>query len=367
MKRAFLALSLIAGSLAAAPAVHAQSLDPLAPLKAYASKALPRCPGGALTLERSPATGPTNFAIYVATLRSSDQYCGAQKYLLHSPKSQQILLGSVIPLPTDDRPIHVRVTETASRLLGHAVQATVAPFPLPDGIKAVSIVRSTPFGPFSYGGFVDQSGKYLIVGMRGMLTREPAATLRETLGVATAARRGDPKAKVEIIEVSDFQCPTCARAHEKVEPLIRQNLSRINYVRVDLPLFEAHQWAVPAAMGARAIQRVAPAKYWEYVDFVFKNQESINSRKFDDVIREFASDHDLNWTEIQKIYASKTERATLLEQVSRAFNAGIASTPTFIVNGQIMGFGPDGTFTIDAIKSALGSPAKKPAAKPAKK
>lgn len=363
MKRALLALSLLAGSLA----VHAQSIDPLAPLKSYAAKALPRCPGGALTLEPSPAAGPTNFAVYVATIRSSDKYCGTQKYLLHSPKSQQILLGSVIPLPADDRPVHVRVTETATRLLGHAVQATVAPFPLPDGIKAVSIARNTPFGSFSYGGFIDQSGRFLMVGMRGSLTRDPATILRETLGVQSAARRGDPKAKVEIIEVSDFQCPTCARAHDKVEPLIRQNLSRINYVRVDLPLFEHHQWAVPAAMGARAMQRVAPAKYWDYVDYIFKNQESINSRKFDDVIREFVADHDLNWSEIQKIYNSPTERAALLDQVSRAFNAGIASTPTFIVNGQIMGFGPDGNFTIDAIKAALGSPAKAPAAKPAKK
>lgn len=364
MKRALLALSL----LTASSAVHAQSLDPLAPLKAYAAKALPRCPAGALTLERSPAAGPMNFITYVATLRSSDQYCGSQKYLMHSPKSQQILLGSVIPLPADDRPVHARVTDTASRLLGHPVQATVAPFPLPDGIKAVSIVRTTPFGPFSYGGFVDQSNRFLVVGMRGTLTREPAATLRETLGISTAARRGDPKAKVEIIEVSDFQCPTCARAHEKVEPLIRQNLSRINYVRVDLPLWEHHQWAVQAAMGARAIQRIAPAKYWDYVDFIFKNQQSIGSRKFDEVIREYASDNDLNWSEIEKIYASKAERATLLDQVSRAFTAGIASTPTFIINGQIMGFGPDGSFTIDAIKSAIGTaPAKKAAAKPAKK
>ena len=57
----------------------------------------------------------------------------------------------------------------------------------------------------------------------------------------------------------------------------------------------------------------------------------------------------------QKIYSSKTERQALLDQVSRAFAAGIASTPTFIVNGQIMGFGPDGAFTIDAIKSAVGA------------
>ena len=44
----------------------------------------------------------------------------------------------------------------------------------------------------------------------------------------------------------------------------------------------------------------------------------------------------------------------LLDQVSRAFSVGIASTPTYIVNGQIMGFGPEGKFTEKAIKDALG-------------
>lgn len=362
MKRALLALSLLVCSTA----VQAQRLDPLAPIKAYASKALPRCPGGTLTVEPVGA-GPANFNVYAATVRSSDQYCGTQKYLMYSPKTQQVVIGSVIPLPADGRPANVRITETATQLLGNPVRALVAPFPLPDGLKVVNIVRDTPFGPFSYNGFVDQSEKFLIVGMRGNLTKEPSATLKENLGAATASRRGSANAKVEILEISDFQCPTCARAHEKIEPLIRQNLSRINYVRIDLPLFEHHQWALPAAMGARAIQRVAPAKYWEYVDTVFKNQESLNTRSFDEFIREYAEDHDINWSAIEKIYSSKSERQALLDQVSRAFAAGIASTPTFVINGQVMGFGPDGQFTIDAIKTALGSSAPAKKAVPAKK
>jgi protein-disulfide isomerase len=360
MKRALLTLSIFLLSTTA----DAQRLDPVAPMKAYAAKALPRCPAGTLTVEPVGAAGPANFSVYVATVRSSDQYCGAQKYLLHSPKTQQTLLGAVIPLAADNRPAQARITETASKLLGHPVKAVVAPFPLPDGIKAVAITRDTPFGPFDYDAFVDQSEKFLIVGMRGNLMKEPAATLRETLGASTAARRGSAAAKVEIIEISDFQCPTCARAHEKVEPIIKQNLARVNYIRIDLPLFEHHQWAVPAAMGARAIQRVAPAKYWDYVDYIFKNQESINARKFDEVLRDYVADNDLDWTAINRIYSSKSERTELLDQVSRAFGAGIASTPTFIVNGQILGFGPEGQFTIDAIKGAIGmaNPVKKPVA-----
>lgn len=362
MKRALFALTLFACVTA-----EAQSLDPAAPLKAYAAKVLPRCLAGVLTLEPMPSTtpAPTNFKSFVVTLRSEDEYCGTQKYLLYSPRSGQVLLGSVIPLPTDNRPANVRINEQAGTMLKTKVTASIAPFPLPDGLKAVNINRDTPFGTFAYQGFVDSSERFLIVGFRGNLNTDPQKTLREALGSSSGAKRGALTGKTEILELSDFQCPTCAKAHQIIEPIIQKSLGKVSYTRLDLPLFEHHEWSIFAAMGARALQRVAPKTYWEYVDYVFKNQETIGKRKFDEVFKEFVEDHDLDWAAIQKIYASKTERAALLDQVSRAFAAGINSTPTFIVNGQIMGFGPDGSFTIDAIKSAIG--AATTAAAPAKK
>jgi protein-disulfide isomerase len=360
MKRALFAASLLLSTVAYA---QGKVVDPAANLKNYVARVLPRCPGGNLTFQPVNASGPTNFTAYVATLRSSDQYCGSQKYVLYSPKSQQVLVGSVIPLPNDKRTTQVRVAEEATRLIGKQLAATISPFPLADGLKSVALTRQTPWGSFAYNGFVDASEQFLIVGYRGLLTVDPTKTLREALGATSGARRGNTSSKTEILEVSDFQCPTCARAHEKLEPLISKSLGKINYVRLDLPLFEHHEWAVPAAMGARALQRVAPAKYWQYVDYIFKNQESIGKRKIDDVVREWMEDNDVDWAAVQKIYNSKTERQALLDQVSRAFAVGVAATPTFIVNGQILGFGPDGNFTFDAINKAIGAAAPAPAAK----
>jgi protein-disulfide isomerase len=368
MKRALLSLSL---SLLLCTALEAQRLDPNAQLRDYASKVLPRCPGGALILEPMQG-GPSNFNAYSVTLKSSDQYCGVQKYLLHSPKTQQVVVGTVIPLPDDGRATNLRIAETSGKLLNAQAKVIVAPFPLPDGLKAVTISRDTPFGTFGYQGFVDQSERFLLVGFRGNLTSDPAKALREALGAGV--KRGSGRA--EVIELSDFQCPTCAVAHGKIEPMIQKNLAKLDYTRIDLPLFEHHEWSVPAAMGARAIQRVAPAKYWKYVDYIFSNQELIGKRgDFDKVLREWAEDNEVDFAAINRIYSSKAERQALLDQVSRAFALGIASTPTYVVNGQIMGFGPEGAFTIEAIKSAIGAPApaaakpaaKKSPAKPAKK
>lgn len=361
MKRTLTALA----TLLVCATLSAQSKTDDTTLRAYAAKMLPRCPAGILTLEPTAQQGPTNFRVYGATLRSSDQYCGTQKYLLHSPKSGQVLIGTVIKLPEDNRPANVRVTEKASELLQQQLTVTVAPFPLPDGLKAVAMTRKTDWGPFSYNGYIDQSERFLIVGTRGNVQADPAKAIREALAVATnGVRRGNANAKVEILEISDYQCPTCARAHEKLEPIIQKNLSKVNYVRLDLPLFEHHEWAVPATLGGRAIQKVAPAKYWHYVDTVFKNQELIGKQTFAKWFPTYLEDNDINAVAIEKIYRSPAERKAVMDQVSRAFDLGINSTPTFIVNGQVLGFGPDGTFTIDAIKTALGVPVT-PAAKPA--
>ena len=365
MKRALLALSVAALVSAAA---QAQARDPYAVVRNYAARVLPQCPNGTLTLEPLQQPGPRNFVLFQVTLRSTDKYCGSQKFLLYSPSTQQVLIGSVVDLPAGAKPINARIAEESSKILKKQVTATVAPFPLPDGLKAVTISRATPYGGFAYHAFVDASEQFLIVGSRGSLKTDPIETIRQGLGTDKAARRGKKDAKVEILEISDFQCPTCAHAHEKIEPLIQQNLGKITYARIDLPLFEHHEWAVAAAAGARAILRVAPNKYWTYVDYVFKNQEVIGKRPFDKVMEEFCEDNEIDWAAVKPIYASRSERQALLDQVSRAYALGIASTPTFIVNGQIVGFGPEGTFTIEAIKRAISAasasaPAKSGAAK----
>ena len=342
----FLVTTLVASLLSAQPADQAA-------IRAYALKAMPKCAGSSLALDPVTQQGPKGFTIYRATLSSSDEHCGASRYILYSPATQQTIIGTVVQLPADSRPAHVRVADQAGKLLKETVKATFAPMTLPDGIKAVAIARNTPYGPFNYHGFVDASEQFLIIGMRGNLKEDPGQTLLKNLGLdKNAARRGNGAARVSIIELSDFQCPSCARAHEKLEPIFAKNLSRISFTRIDLPLFENHKWALPAALGARAIQRVAPAKYWAYVDHIFSNQEAIEKVKFDTFFKDYVQDHDIDWKAVEKIYKSKAEQQAILDSVSRSFAVGINSTPTFIVNGQIVGFG-DGTHATEYIQKAI--------------
>lgn len=322
----------------------------------FATRSLAKCPEARISVAPVGQQGPSGFTLYTLTQESSDPSCQRKTYMLHSAKTGQVLIGTIFSLPQDARPVTARIAEVGSAALKEPVTAVIAPFPLPDGIRSVSIVKQSKEagGGFSYHGFIDASNSYLIVGTRGNLNVDPGRAIVDAIGLTGATRRGNRKAKVEIIELSDFECPTCAKAHKKVEPIIAKNLDKVNYYRLDLPLFEHHEWALAAALGARALSKVAPAKYWNYVNFVFENQETIGKQPFDKFFQNYVEDHDINWKAVEKIYKSPAEKKALIEQVSRAFDNGVLSTPTYIINGQVMGFGPEGQFTIDAIKNALG-------------
>ncbi len=348
-------------------------------VRAYTLKSLEKCPDSKLDLKPAQNGGPAGFEMFDATLTSSDKNCGRHVFVLVSPVTQQVLIGTVFPLAAGPS-TEARVSALASELLQTQIRTQViSSFPMPDGIRAVSMIKDTQFGPFAYHGFLDSTASFLIVGSRGNLKVDPGRSLVDALNTSGAGvHRGNRDSKVEIIELSDFQCPTCGRAHKKVEPLIEKNLKKVNYTRLDLPLFEHHEWSLFAALGARAINKVAPAKYWDYVNFVFGNQETIgqeftSKQEFDTVLKDFCSDHDIDYAKVEKIYKSPQERAQLMDQTSHAFDNGINSTPTYIVNGQVLGYGPEGTYTINSIRQVLGLPpeaapkpeAAKPAAKPA--
>ena len=88
---------------------------------------------------------------------------------------------------------------------------------------------------------------------------------------------------------------------------------------------------------------------------------------FDKILQNFCEDNDIAWKKVEKIYRSPQERTALLDQVSRSFDVGVNSTPTYIINGQMIGYGPSGSFTMSAIRNVLGVPEPKPAKKLAKK
>ena len=167
---------LLATAVACLPFTASAQYPEITTLKAYAARALPRCAGSVITFEQLNRVGPANFVIYGATQTSTDPTCGKKEFFFYSPTTRQVILGSLLPLASDGRPVEQRIAEVAAHALGESVAVTVAPFPLPDGIRPVSMTRTTKNGPFAYHGYLDASRQWLMVGMRGSLPTDPAQT-----------------------------------------------------------------------------------------------------------------------------------------------------------------------------------------------
>jgi protein-disulfide isomerase len=82
--------------------------------------------------------------------------------------------------------------------------------------------------------------------------------------------RGDPDAKIAVIEFSDFQCPFCGRAVPLLDQISKTYGNKVKIVFKHLPL-SIH----PKAPAAHAARRGAhrQGKFWQMHDKIFADQE----------------------------------------------------------------------------------------------
>ncbi len=312
-------------------------------LHSYLEKNLTVCPGAQSVLETVDVRGPANFDAYRITMSSDDENCRERTYALYSPASGQVISGQIIPLEASARPTAAKVQDLVEKRMQLDATTRVLEEKLPDGVKKVKISKSSPTGDVTIYGYLDASEQFFILGRRGNLSENPSTTLYDSLDVESAASRGPKNAQVEILELSDFQCPACRRAHQILEPYVKQYGDRIRYLRLDLPITDHHDWSMKAALGARALQKISPEHYWGYVNYIFENQPNITAESIDGVVRDFVEGSGLDWQTFVRYYESPSEQSRLNRQTGKAFENNIFATPTILVNGRTLFYGQDGS------------------------
>jgi protein-disulfide isomerase len=315
----------------AAPASAADA--PPAGLADWGKQLLGHCPDESFELERASVPAPEGFTAWTLRQKSSWGPCAQRLTLFASPS--QVIAGRAFPLTADSRPLEERIAERARPLLTQDVTIVLEKGKLADGLRPIRMNYATPEGPMPIGAFVDRSAANLVIGVRGTLEKDPGSLLLDALSTG-AMTRGRKGAKVVVLEISDLQCPACATLHEGLEPFIREHLGEIEYRRVDMAMFDQHDWTLTAAAAGKAIQRFAPADYWEYIDHIFQQQADLTAARIEAVIRDFAEAHDLDWKKIEREMSSPAVRRALVAQMGTFFGHGIFGTPTILVNGRMV-------------------------------
>jgi protein-disulfide isomerase len=143
--------------------------------------------------------------------------------------------------------------------------------------------------------------------------------------------KGDlKKAKVVVVEYSDFQCPFCGQHHPSLQQMVKDYGDKVVWVMRNFPLTSIHPNAVPAANAAECASE--QGKFWEFGDVLMENQTSLS----DDYYKTVAGNLKLNMKKFNDCYASKKYQSVIDADAQSGEAAGVNGTPATFINGQLV-------------------------------
>ena len=164
-----------------------------------------------------------------------------------------------------------------------------------------------------------------------------------SIGVAGRPIRGNPAAKVTVINFDDLECPYCARMHQTLFPATLEHYKdMVRFVYKDDPLVEIHPWAMRAAVDANCLAAQSGEVYWTYVDYLHSHGQEVNGENrdsaksfgaLDRIARQQATVAKLDAAKLDACLASQDE--TQVRASAKAAEAlGVEGTPAVFVEGE---------------------------------
>lgn len=176
--------------------------------------------------------------------------------------------------------------------------------------------------------------------------------------VGTVSMDDDPflgdkkKAKVAIIEFSDFECPFCKRHYQQVLPSLKEkyvDTGKVVYVFRDLPLTFHEPAATLNAMAANCVfDQKGSEAYFKMHDLIFdttksNNDSSMNKSKLVSLAKKVSGVNEATFT---KCLEDKKFKSEIEKDMQDAAKINITGTPGFVI-GKISSDGKsieNGTF-----------------------
>jgi protein-disulfide isomerase len=208
------------------------------------------------------------------------------------------------------------------------------------------------------------------------LSKDPYQETMKKIDISDRPVRGNPNAKVTVVNFDDFQCPFCSRMHQTLFPeLLKEYGDRVKFVYKDFPLAELHPWATHAAIDANCLAAQSPDAYWDFADYIHANQREVNSEKtpdaqfaaLDKIVTAQGLKHNVDQGKLQACMKAQNADA-IKASIKEGEDLDLSATPVLYVNGQqVEGAVPISEMraTIDAALARAGVPNPKPAPAPA--
>lgn len=168
-------------------------------------------------------------------------------------------------------------------------------------------------------------------------------------GAQPANLLGSPTATVTVEEFADYQCPTCAAVHPRIQEITKIYGSRIKFIYRSFPLTQIHQHAYDAAVAAEAAG--LQGKFWEMQNQLFPNQkEWANSQDARKLFEGYAQKIGLDVEKYQNDVLGLAAKARVDADLQRGRAIGIDGTPSIYINGKPLAFEQ---FDVESMRQAI--------------
>ncbi len=171
------------------------------------------------------------------------------------------------------------------------------------------------------------------------LANDPAFSI----DVAGRPIRGNPDAKVTVVNFDDLQCPYCGRMHQTLFPATLDHYKdKVRFVYKDYPLIEIHPWAMHAAVDANCLAAQSNDAYWNYIDYLHSHGQEISgpdrnaAKSFDALDRIARQQGDLDKVDSSKLDGclAAQDESTVRASMRLGDTLKIVGAPALFVNGE---------------------------------
>jgi protein-disulfide isomerase len=155
--------------------------------------------------------------------------------------------------------------------------------------------------------------------------------------------RGDPEAKVTIVNFDDLECPYCAAMNAEFFPATMDRYKGlVKFVYLDYPLVEIHPWAMHAAVNANCLAALDGTAYWNYVDYLHTHGQDVNgpdnnlpkaTAMLDKLADQEGARENLDAAKLDACVA-KQDDSKIVAEMKAGDKVGVSATPTFFVSGE---------------------------------
>ena len=142
---------------------------------------------------------------------------------------------------------------------------------------------------------------------------------------------GDKTAPVTIFEFSDFQCPFCKKGADVMKEVKKKYKGKVKVVFKHFPL-PMHKDAPYASEASMCVYEQSPDKFWKFYGIIFENQTKLSKED----IEKYAKESGADIAKYKSCVEAKKYEGFIHSEMAFGEKLGIRSTPTFLINGEMV-------------------------------